>query len=267
MSRTLPWLGAAAIGVVDLLPLAVIAKQALTPEAESFAWPPRWWPGQLTAANFRSAWSSAELGSGLMLSAEVAVATAVVSLALAAPAAWSAARRPRQQRLLDATLVFARILPTVAIAVPLASLFVSWGLYNRPSGSGLVLAHTLLALPVAFLVLRAGMRDLPSSILEAARLDGALGWRLGWHVILPLLRPSLAAAAMLVFLASWDEFGYAVLLQVTNRPLPPLLYYLASYGYPGQASALAVVMLAPALLVVLLLEPALRAGLFAGSER
>ena len=54
---------------------------------------------------------------------------------------------------------------------------------------------------------------------------------------------SLAAAAILVFLVSWDEFGYALLLQVTNRSLPPMLYYLAAFGHPGLASAVAAIML------------------------
>jgi len=57
------------------------------------------------------------------------------------------------------------------------------------------------------------------------------------------------------------------LLQVTNRPLPPLLYYFSSFGYPGSASALAAVMIIPAILLVLVLEPALRAGISAGSGR
>ena len=72
---------------------------------------------------------------------------------------------------------------------------------------------------------------------------------------------------MLVFLVSWDEFAYAILLQVTNRPLPPLLYYLAAFGHPGLASAVAAIMLLPAVAIVLVLEPALRTGTLAGSGR
>jgi ABC-type spermidine/putrescine transport system permease subunit II len=82
-----------------------------------------------------------------------------------------------------------------------------------------------------------------------------------------LARSSLAAAALLVFLVSWDEFAYALLLQVTNRPLPPLLYYYAAFGYPGMASAVAAVMLVPALLIVIALTPAIRAGALGGSGR
>ena len=107
----------------------------------------------------------------------------------------------------------------------------------------------------------------PRGVEEAARLDGASGWGVFWRVSLPLVRPSLAATIILVFLVSWDEFAYAVLLQVTNRSLPPLLYYLAAFGYPGLASAVAAIMLVPALGVIVVLEPALRSGGLAGSGR
>src|SRR4030095_13075460 len=95
------------------------------------------------------------------------------------------------------------------------------------------LAHTLLALPVAFFILRTAFRDVPADLEEAARLDGAGGLAVFWRVSLPLVRPSLAAAALLVFLVSWDEITYALLLQVTNRPLPAFLYYLTTFGHPG----------------------------------
>jgi len=134
-------------------------------------------------------------------------------------------------------------------------------------GTGLWLAHTLLALPVAFLVLRGGFRSVPVELEEAARLDGASAADAFWRVSLPLVRPSLAAASMLVFLVSWDEFGFSLLLQVTNRPLPPLVYYLTAFGHPGMASAVAALMLVPAVGVLLVLEPALRSGVFAGSGR
>jgi ABC-type glycerol-3-phosphate transport system permease component len=258
---------AAAIGLVNLLPVLLVLKQAVTPEAESLSWPPTWIPHVWTTENFRNLGDAVELGSGLVLSLLVAFLTVFSTIAIALPAAWAAVHGPRLDRALDRVLVLARSFPTIAVGVPLASLFVGWGLYNSPWGLGLWLAHTLLALPLAFLILRNALRDLPPSVIEAARLDGAGGGRLLWHVLLPLVRPSLAAAAMLVFLLSWDELAYSLLLQVTNRPLPPLLFYLASFGYPGLASAVAAVMLVPALAIVAVLEPALRSGVFAGSSR
>ncbi|MFQ5667500.1 MAG: carbohydrate ABC transporter permease [Candidatus Binatia bacterium] len=263
---TLPAL-AFAVAAIDLLPLALILKQAFTPERESFAWPPTWVPQHLTLENFHTLGATIELGNGLWLSALVALLTVVSTLLLTLPAAWVAARQQRMDRPLDAAMIVTRLFPSIALAVPLAALFVYARLYNNPAGLGLWLAHTLLGIPVAFLILRTAFRDVPVELEEAALLDGATGFGAFWRVSLPLVRPSLAAAGILVFLVSWDEFAYAMLLQVTNRSLPPLLYYLAAFGYPGLASAVAAIMLAPALCIIVVLEPALRSGGLAGSGR
>jgi multiple sugar transport system permease protein len=266
--RSVPILGVAlVVTAIDLLPVALLLKQAFTPDRESFAWPPTWWPHTFTLRNFVALASTAELGDGLWRSVLVAILTVASTFILTLPAAWLAARRPRVDRPLDGVLIVTRLFPPLALAVPLAALFVYAGLYNHPAGLGVWLAHTLLGIPVAFLILRTGFRAVPLELEEAAWLDGASGFGTFWRISLPLVRPSLAAAAILVFLLSWDEFAYAVLLQVTNRTLPPLLYYLAVFGYPGLASAVAVVMLVPALCILLVLEPALRSGGLAGSSR
>jgi multiple sugar transport system permease protein len=259
--------GALAVVLAVLPPLALLLKQAFTPEAESFAWPPTWLPETPTVANFRTLFASVELPAGLQLSALVGALTVVSTLLLTVPAAWVAARRPGFNRPLDALLVVARLLPSIAVAVPMAVLFVRFGLYNNRFGLGLWVAHTLLAIPFAFFVLRTGFRRIPVELEEAAQLDGATRIGAVLRVTLPLARASLAAAALLIFLVSWDEFAYALLLQVTNRPLPPLLYYYAAFGFPGMASAVAAIMLVPALIIVVALAPAIRGGNLAGSDR
>jgi len=258
---------ALAVAAADLLPLALIVKQALTPERESFAWPPTWVPHALTTENFRIVGEGIEFGRGVLLSLGVAAATVASTLALALPAAWLAARRPAEDRVLDIAMVVTRLFPSLVLAIPLAALFVGVGLYDHPAGVGLWLAHTLVALPFAFLVLRAAFRGVPIDVEDAARLDGATPVAMFLRVSLPLVRPALAAAGFLVFLVSWDEFAFSLLLQVIHRPLPPLLYYFAAFGYPGLASALAAIMLVPALAIVLVLEPAFRPGVFGGSGR
>jgi multiple sugar transport system permease protein len=258
---------AALVAGANLVPLALILKQAVTPERESFAWPPTWVPRAPTAENFRVAAVAVELGRGITLSVTVAAVTVAATLLLALPAAWIAARHARADRPLDLTMLLARLFPAIAVAVPLAALFVRAGLYNHPAALGLCFAHTLLGLPFAFFILRAAVRTVPHEIEEAALLDGATRTGAVLRVTVPLVRSSLAAAAVLVFLVSWDEFAYALLLQVTNRPLPPLLYYLAAFGHPGLASAVAAIMLGPALVIILVLEPGLRAGVLAGSGR
>jgi multiple sugar transport system permease protein len=267
MKRAAAILAGVVIVAINLGPVYLILKQAFTPESESFAWPPTWWPQAWTLENFRSLQTTVDLQAGLTRSVLVAVLAAVSSLALALPAAWSAARDRRIGRVLDGTMIVTRLFPSLALAVPLASLFVQVGLYNNPAALGLWLAHTLLGVPFAFFILRNGFRAVPRDIEDAALLDGASPAQTFRRILLPVVRPSLAAATILVFLVSWDEFAYALLLQVTNRPLPPLIYYLSAFGYPGMASAVAALMIVPALCVIVLLEPALRSGALSGSGR
>src|SRR5947209_7237839 len=96
---------AVALATIDLLPLALILKQAFTPEHESFSWPPTWIPHAPTLESFRTLSGTIELGNGLWLSGFVALLTVISSLGLTLPAAWLAARHPRTDRTLDAAMV------------------------------------------------------------------------------------------------------------------------------------------------------------------
>ncbi|MFN2427399.1 MAG: carbohydrate ABC transporter permease [Candidatus Binatia bacterium] len=258
---------AVVIAVANVLPLALIAKQAFTPEAESLAWPTTWWPETWTLEHFRAAGEVVDLAGGLRMSLSVALMTVLATIALTLPAAWLSARSGRADRLLDVGVMVARSLPAMALAVPLGALFVRAGLYNHPSGVGLWLAHVLIGIPFAFFVLREAFHSLPRDVEEAAMVDGASPMRVFWSISLPLVRPAIAAAALLVFVISWDEFAFALLLQVTNRPLPALVYYFSAFGHPGLASAVATVMMVPAVVLVMLLLPALRSGTLSGSGR
>lgn len=266
-ARTLAACASWTAALLAVLPLVLVVKQALTSDRESFAWPPTFVPREPTIAHFRALADAVELRSGFALSLLVALVTVAATLAIAAPAAWLAARDPRTDRRLDALVLLARVFPAIAVAVPLAVVLVRAGLYNRPAAPGLWIAHTLLALPVAFLVLRAGFRAVPRELEEAARLDGAAPHTALLRVTLPLVLPQLATAALLAFLASWDELTCALLLQVTNRTLPPLLYYLSAFGFPGLSSAVAVVMLLPSLVLLVVLGRAFRPGVLSGSGR
>jgi ABC-type glycerol-3-phosphate transport system permease component len=108
---------------------------------------------------------------------------------------------------------------------------------------------------------------MPREQEEAAFLDGASTLRTFLSIDVPQARGAIAAALVLSFIMSWDEFGFALLIQVTHRTLPPMLYYYTVFGDVGPASALALVMMLPALAVIIALRPMLKAGLTAGARR
>lgn len=264
------WLGyglQAAVLLAALIPLYLLVKQAVTPDLESFAWPPLWRPHHFTAANFAGVLAVPELRSALALSVVVALMCAALATASGAMLAYAMARSTLGRAAGFGAVSLARLLPMVAIAIPLAIILMTMGLYDSASGIGLGLVHGALALPTAALTAYSAFAAIPAELEEAAWLDGASALRIFLSIDLPLARGALAAAFILSFILSWDEFGFALLIQVTHRTLPPLLYYYTVFGNAGAASALALVMMVPAIAVVVALRPMLHGALMAGGLR
>ena len=244
--------------IAAALPLYLLAKQSVTPELETFAWPPHWMPHHLTLAHFISVFSVNELRSAVLRSLGVAAISAVIATLFGAMLAHAMARSSFAQRIGFSAVSGIRLLPMIAVAIPLGVILATVGIYDSPTGIGLAIVHAAIAIPTAALTLYAAFVAIPLEIEEAAWIDGASPLRIFLTIDLPLARASIATALILCFILSWDEFGFALLVQQTNRTLPPLLYYYTVFGNVGPASALALLMMLPAVCVVVALGPSLR---------
>jgi len=249
------------------LPLYILAKQSVTPELETFAWPPHWTPHHLTLSHFITVFAVNELRSAVLRSLGVASISAVIATALGAMLAHAMSRSSIAQRVGFSTVSGVRLLPMITVAIPLGIILATLQIYDSPSGIGLAIVHAAIAVPTATLTLYASFAAIPLEIEEAAWIDGASPLRIFVTIDLPLARAAIATALILCFILSWDEFGFALLVQQTNRTLPPLLYYYTVFGNVGPASALAMLMMIPAVCVVVALGPSLRGALLAGSSR
>jgi ABC-type glycerol-3-phosphate transport system permease component len=250
-----------------VLPLYLLAKQSVSPELETFAWPPHWLPHRLTLDHFISVFEVNELRGAILRSLAVAAISAAIATALGAMLAHAMARSAIAQRVGFSTVSGIRLLPMIAVAIPLGTVLASLGIYDSPSGIGLAIVHAAIAIPTATLTIYASFVAIPLEIEEAAWIDGASALRIFLTIDLPIARAAIATALILCFILSWDEFGFALLVQQTNRTLPPLLYYYTVFGNVGPASALALLMMIPAVIVVVALGPSLRGALTAGSSR
>ena len=250
-----------------VLPLHILAKQSVTPELESFDWPPHWMPHRLTLSHFISVFEVHELRRAVLRSLGVAAVSAAIATSLGAMLAHAMARSAIAQRVGFSTVSGIRLLPMIAVAIPLGIILATLGIYDSPSGIGLAIVHAAIAVPTAALTMYAAFAAIPLEIEEAAWIDGASPLRIFLTIDLPLARAAIATALILCFILSWDEFGFALLVQQTNRTLPPLLYYYTVFGNVGPASALALLMMIPAVCVVVALGPSLRGALMAGSSR
>lgn len=224
-----------------------------------------------TLENYRQVWSAEPpIWRYLLNSAVVGAATTALTLALAVPCAYGLQRQGGRLRwVVTLTLLAAAIFPTVLLFLALLQLARALGLANNLLA--LSLPYAALCLPLAVLLLRAAFADLPPELEDAARLEGLdLAQRLR-HVLLPLLAPSLASTAILVFLFSWNE--YPIALTWISRPelltLPPAIARIAGsslFAVPYGAFAAATVLGSlPLLLIVLIFQRSIVSGLTQGA--
>tara|TARA_B100000953_G_scaffold276557_1_gene250759 strand:- start:1580 stop:2404 length:825 start_codon:yes stop_codon:yes gene_type:complete len=144
----------------------------------------------------------------------------------------------------------------------------SFGLFN--SRIALILAHTTINLPLGLLIISSFMRDVPTEIQEAAFVDGCSNRQVYFKVILPLLRPGLFAAAVIVFLFSWNDFMVAMNLTAKATQTVPVSIATFSQQYEvryGEMAAGSLVSLIPALILTFFAQKYIVKGLTAGAVK
>jgi len=153
----------------------------------------------------------------------VGVATAILAVVLGVPLAFSLVRGRFPGRwLLDRIALAPLIVPTIILSISVYGLFAKLKLIGE--WYGLVIAHTVLALPFVVLVMAAGLRDFDRALEQAAEGLGASRLRTLLKITLPLLRPSLVSAGLLAFISSFDELVVALFLAGPNMTLPKKMF-------------------------------------------
>lgn len=175
----------------------------------------------------------------------------------------------RFKNLIIVMLSMSLLLPMTALIHPVYAVISRIGLYNQLGG--LILVYTSLGLPTTLFIMRGYFLSLPRSLQEAAYIDGAGFLRTFLVIILPSARPGLATAAVLQFLMAWNEFLYALVLTNSNssRTLPIALNYFKSqfsFNYTAMFAAIVVVII-PSIIVYILLQEQVVAGMTAGAVK
>lgn len=208
----------AAIYAFLMLPLVVVFPISLS-SAPYMQFPPPGWSWQWYERYLDDPqWIDATLRS-----LYVGAATAILALLLGVPLSFSLVRgRYFGRGLIDRIAMAPVIVPTIILSVSVYGLFSKLKLIGE--WYGLVIAHTVLALPFVVLVMVAGLRDFDKALEQAAAGLGASRWSTLWRITLPLVRPSLVSAALLAFLASFDELVVAMFLTGPNMTLPKKMF-------------------------------------------
>ena len=211
-----------ALTIIFLFPLIWIIGLSLKTRLQIFAMPPplAWWP---TTENYVHVLGSSDFLQAFINSLVVASGAVGLSLCVGVPAAYAIARFPFTGRsFLFFGLLVMRMLPPIAVLVPMYILFSKLGLTTMRLS--VILAYTTFSLPLVVWIMRGFFEDLPRELEESAWVDGASRYAAFIHVVLPLIRPGLVAACILCLQLAWNDFLFAaVLTNNATRTLPVLM--------------------------------------------
>ncbi|WP_247415497.1 carbohydrate ABC transporter permease [Bradyrhizobium sp. 159] len=245
-------------------PLVWIVMMSLKQQAEIMAWPPSF-VFSPTLDNFRVLFDVAKAGATsygtikvdfltpITNSVVIALGSVLVSLAVGVPAAYVLARRdiPFKEDIAFFILGF-RFAPVFLVVIPLFSVFQTVGLYD--TYLGMIWVYQVVTLPMMVWLSRSYIEDIPKDIEEAAAMDGARPFRVMLHIVLPLLKPGLIGASLLIFLLAWHNFALGLILSSTKAPVTVALLKLLNPGvqfYPVMAAGLVLTMIIPVILIVI----------------
>ncbi|WP_434315492.1 carbohydrate ABC transporter permease [Leifsonia sp. P73] len=215
--RILAYIGlstaSALVGLLFLLPLWWTFINSLRPGAETFRYlnPLQWQTFFTTSPTLDNYFAllQSDIGRAIANSLFVSVVTVVLGLAICAMAAFGLAAIPfRGRGLLFSVVILSFLIPFDSIAIPLANLFRDWNLQN--TFTGLILPG--IGNGMAIFLLRTFFLAIPGELVEAGRLDGLGWWGIFRRIYVPLSRPALIGAGLMLFLFQWQSYMWPLLM-------------------------------------------------------
>jgi multiple sugar transport system permease protein len=229
-------------------------------------------PPHPSLENYKSIFQNSSFTRALGNSAIVSLTTTFIGVIVGSFAAYALARlKMRGKYLLLGIVLSITTFPQIAIAAPLFKLWSDIGLYNTLIG--LIIPYLTFALPLSIYILVSFFREIPKDLEEAALVDGATNFEAFRKVVVPLAAPGLATTAILTFIAAWNEFLLATTLtsSITARTVPVAISQFtgsSQFEVPlGTQSAASVVISIPLIVLVLLFQKRIVAGLTAGAVK
>lgn len=229
-------------------------------------------PEHFDLANYVKVLSSQNFSVSILNSVFIATTTVLFALFLAVTASYALARvQFRGRATLLLTILAVSMFPQIAVLAGLFELVRFMGIFNTPWA--MILSYTIFTLPFSVWVLTTFMRDLPVEIEEAAMVDGATPWVIITQVFMPLLWPALVTTGLLAFIGAWNEFLFALTFTAseTTRTVPVAIALLSGsseFELPwGPIMAASVVVTVPLVVLVLIFQRKIVAGLTAGGVK
>jgi multiple sugar transport system permease protein len=255
-----------ALMLISVFPLVWLLLLSLKSEMEAFAYPPLL-VFKPKLVNFLALLSSESFMRSFANSFIIATGTVVMAMVVGVPAAYGISRGTRRfrQHVLVWTLI-TRMAPGMIYIIPFFVLYVKIGLID--TRFGLMLIYLIFTLPLVLWTMTMFFDEVPKTLEEAAKVDGAGMFQGFFRVILPLSAPGLGATAILCFIFAWNEFLFALILARRDAiPAPvAIVNFMAFEGTEwGKVAASGILVLLPVLLFSLIIRKYLVKGLMGGA--
>jgi multiple sugar transport system permease protein len=253
--------------VVVLLPIAWIVGTSLKPDEQFFTHPVTWIPHPFTFEHFRNVRGFNAGYRALLNSFVVATAATVISMVVGTAAAYGLARLRRRGDGWAIWFLSQRILPPIALVIPIFLLIRGIGWIN--TWQGLVVPYVAINTPFVVWMMRGYFLDIPVTIEESALTEGCGRWSAFARVILPLALPGLASTAVFVYIYCWGEFLIAVFITQTAASVTATVelpsFTIANDVLYGEMSALSIAAALPILVLGLFVQRYFVRGLTLGA--
>ncbi|MGN9914024.1 carbohydrate ABC transporter permease [Phytohabitans sp. LJ34] len=270
-TRTLQYIALLGYLVFLGFPLVWMLSTSFKPPREMVEIHPTLVPHNPTLDNYVDAFTEQELGRAALNSLQVSLATAVLTVLVALPAAYALARfKTRLGTVALGWVLLSQLFPFVLLVIPLFLILRQVDLVN--THAGLVLVYVVWALPFALWMLQGFVRNIPRELEEAAAVDGATRLQTLRRVVAPLLAPGVVATSLFAFISAWNEFFFALVL-LKSPDLATLPVTLARFvGVEGIArlgplAAGSLLATIPSLLFFAFLQRRLTSGSLAGAVK
>ena len=256
--------------IVMVTPFLYMVSTSFKPQAYVLTTPPQFIPDPFTWANYVQAWTSQDFSRYALNSVIVAVVSTALSALISSMMAYGFARFEfRGREVIFRIMLIGLMVPAMMLIIPQFVLAKYFGLLD--SLAGLIVFYVAGSLALNVFLLRGFFAAIPGELDQAMQVDGANAWTRYWRLAIPLARPALATATIFTFLASWDEFAWALTIinSPENRTLPIAIQLFqgqnaTQWGLVFAASVIAVI---PVIVVYLIFQRHFVQGLTSGAVK
>ena len=252
-----------------LVPYIYVICCSFKPGSEVIAVPPSFFPKAFSIENFTGLLERMDALQFLCNSLSVSLISTVIALILGSLAAYAIQRSGAKLSIILVVLVLClKMIPTSSIVVPIYELICNLGLYDTKIA--LIIVYAAINMPFVMWTMLSFYEGIPTTLDEAAFVDGASSFKTFWKVILPICKPGLATAFIFTLFLAWNDFLVALLLTSTNAKTftVGLAGFLSAYNLDlGPMCAGAFLFSFPVMIISLAAQKYIVQGMIAGAVK